>query len=173
MTYQQNAFSESMLILQSYRDQDHDAVWELHNIALNQAGAHAGNGPWDDDLHCIQKVYFDAGGYFVAGLLENVIVAMGALKRSDQVRGEIKRMRVHLDFQRRGFGQQILDHLENRARNLGISQLHLDTTSGQTPAIAFYRKNGYMESHNEIGHRFTLIFFEKFLQFPPVKPAPF
>ncbi len=107
------------LLVRCYRDDDHDAVWELHNLALDSVGTHGGNGPWDDDLHLIPSVYIDAAGEFLVGLVEGDIVAIGGLRQSGPGQGEIKRMRVHPRFQRRGFGREILLRLENRARELG------------------------------------------------------
>ena len=47
-----------MMEVRRYRAGDHDAVWDLHNVALNEVGAHMGNGPWDDDLHHIEADTF-------------------------------------------------------------------------------------------------------------------
>jgi len=41
------------------------------------------------------------------GLVLGRIVAMGAFRRTDSHRAEIKRMKVHPDFQQRGFRQII------------------------------------------------------------------
>jgi ribosomal protein S18 acetylase RimI-like enzyme len=49
-------------------------------------------------------------------------------------------MRVHPDFQGRGFGQTILEALEARARGLGYSILHLETSVLQLAAQKLYRK---------------------------------
>src|SRR5438309_8541696 len=98
----------------------------LHNDALMATGAHAGSGPWDDDLRNIVEHYINLGGIFLVGVLEENLVAMGALKRVDSTTGEIKRMRVAPDQQRRGYGTAILIALEQRARELGIVRLTLD-----------------------------------------------
>jgi hypothetical protein len=37
-----------------------------------------GNGPWDDDLHAIEKVYLANRGEFLIGVVEGEVVAMGA-----------------------------------------------------------------------------------------------
>ncbi len=134
------------LLVRRYRDDDHDAVWALHNLALDSVGAHGANGPWDDDLHSIPSVYIDARGEFLVGRVDGDIVAIGALRQSGPGQGEIKRMRVHPRFQRWGFGREILFRLENRARELGYETLYLDTTVGQTAAQALYRCHGYMET---------------------------
>jgi ribosomal protein S18 acetylase RimI-like enzyme len=156
-----NVVEAAILEIRRYLVPDHDEVWRLHNEALTDTGAHAGNGPWDDDLHRIEEAYLDAGGEFLVGVLQGRIIAMGALKPSPSDRAEITRMRVHPDFQRRGFGQRVLEELERRARALGKRTLHLDTTEEQTAARCFYEKNGYREIGRERRGGFQFIFFEK------------
>src|SRR5579884_1248208 len=70
---------------------------------------------------------------------------MGALKRTGPERAEIKRMRVHPDYQGRGYGQLLLNELEARARARGYRTLHLDTSILQIPAQKLYEKNGFRE----------------------------
>jgi len=149
------------LRIRRFEDSDRDAVWRLHNAALHDAGAHAGSGPWDDDLHAVRRVYLEQGGEFVVGLLGDELVAMGALRRTGLRRAEIKRMRVAPRHQRRGFGRRMLEHLEHRAAQLGYTQLHLDTTTEQLAAQALYRNHGYRETARERNDRFELIFYEK------------
>ena len=133
-----------MLVLRRYRDSDRGEVRALHHLALESVGD-VGSGPWDSDLDRIEEEYLDAGGEFLVGTHEDRIVAMGALRRTSAERAEIKRMRVHPHFQRRGFGQMVLDALEARAGELGYAHLHLDTTAQQVAAQNFYKKNGYVE----------------------------
>jgi ribosomal protein S18 acetylase RimI-like enzyme len=149
------------LRVRRYQDADHDAVWALHHHALEHVGAHAGAGRWDDDLHAVRRVYLEQHGEFVVGLLEDQLVAMGALRRTSAHRAEIKRMRVAPHVQGRGFGRLILNHLERRAKQLGYKHLQLDTTAGQVAAQALYRRHGYHEIGREQCNQFELIFFEK------------
>ena len=151
------------LRIRRYQDTDHDAVWALHDQALHDVGAHGGAGPWEDDLHAIAEVYLEQGGDFVVGLLEGELVAMGALRHSSAGRAQIRRMRVAPHVQRRGFGRLILEHLEQRARELGYKKPHLDTTTGQLAAQALYRAHGYRETGRERRGQFELVFFEKCL----------
>ena len=150
-----------MLHLRQYREEDHDDVWNLHNIALNEIGAHAGNGPWDDDLHKIEEVYIRHGGEFLIGIINNEIVAMGALKRIDNHCAQITRMRVKPEYYRQGYGRTILIELERRAKELGFSLLHIDTTVQQNPAQKLYEKHGYTEVRRGIIEGFDCIFYEK------------
>lgn len=48
-----------MLSVRRYRPGDRQAVWDLHNLALHDAHAHGGNGPWDADLRAIESSYLD------------------------------------------------------------------------------------------------------------------
>lgn len=150
-----------MMEVRRYRASDHDAVWELHNVALNDIGAHAGNGPWDDDLHHIEAEYIEAGGEFYVGVMDGRIVAMGAIKRLTNTCAEICRMRVHPDFQRRGLGTEMLSALEERAKELGFCSLTLDTTTGQVAAVRMYTNAGYKQVSRGRTLGFEVMAFEK------------
>jgi len=149
--------------IRRYEPADHDAVWALHNLALNRVNAHGGNGAWDNDLYHVGEVYLGGGGEFLVGVLQGRIVAMGALRRADAECAEIKRMRVHPDVQRRGYGSAILHALEARAVELGYRTLSLDTTTRQTAAHAFYRRHGYRDIGRDRYAEFELILYQKSL----------
>lgn len=134
-----------MFTLRRYTSADQEAVEHLHVFAIQQTGAYLGRGPWDDDVYAIEEVYLKKWGEFLIGECDSLFVAMGALKRTSPERAEIKRMRVHPDYQGRGYGQLILDELEARARALGYQVLHLDTSIVQIPAQRLYEKNGFHE----------------------------
>ncbi len=70
-------------------------------------------------------------------------------------------MRVHPDYQGRGFGQIILDELETRARAMGYKTLHLDTSVLQVPAQKLYEKNGFREVGRDIYHQLEVMLYEK------------
>jgi GNAT superfamily N-acetyltransferase len=150
-----------MIEIRRYQASDHEAVCALHKTALLAAGAHFSGGSWDADLDQIQTVYMDNGGEFFLGTLEGRVVAMGALKRTGPGEAQIRRMRVHPDMQRRGFGQAIYNALEKRARELGYSRLHLDTSIVQVAAQRFYLKNGFREFRRGKLGVVDSIFYEK------------
>ena len=149
------------MTIRRYREADHDAVFALHNLALDQVGAHAGNGPWDDDLHHVRELYLDAGGEFLVGEEDGRIVAMGALRRLGAGRAAVTRMRVHPDRHRRGWGRAVLERLEARAVELGFRLLTLDTTVRQTAAQSLYEKMGYVRTGRGTSYGFEVILYEK------------
>ncbi len=150
-----------MFILRRYTSADRESVQYLHVYAIQQVGAYLGRGPWDDDVYAIEDVYLNNQGEFLIGEEDGRFVAMGALKRSSPQRAEIKRMRVHPDYQGRGYGQLILDELEARARALGYRTLHLDTSVLQIAAQRLYEKNGFREVGRDVYRGLEVILYEK------------
>ena len=149
------------LSIRRYQERDHDAVWALHNLALNAVNAHAGNGPWDDDVHHIVEVYLQADGEFLVGERDGQIVAIGGLLRDGEHAAKVRRMRVHPACQRQGYGQAILEALLARAAELGITRLWLDTTRGQVAAQRFYEKNGFQQTGVGQYGAFELLYYER------------
>lgn len=150
-----------MFVLRRYTPADQEAVEYLHVFAIQQTGAYLGRGPWDDDVYAIEEAYLANQGEFLIGEYDGVMVAMGALRRTGLERAEIKRMRVHPNYQGRGFGQVILSELEDRARILGYKTLHLDTSIVQIPAQKLYEKNGFHEVGRDIYQQLEVILYEK------------
>ncbi|MDP2919073.1 MAG: tRNA (adenosine(37)-N6)-dimethylallyltransferase MiaA [Dehalococcoidia bacterium] len=151
------------LKVRRYRDSDRDAVWELHLLGLDQSGTDIGRGPWEDDLQDVAEHYLNDNGEFLVGTVDGRIVAIGGLKKKSETLAEIKRMRVLPDYQRKDFGQAILNALEERAHQLGYRELCLDTTTKQVPAQKLYEKNGFVDSgHWHIGE-LEIISYRKIL----------
>ncbi len=153
----------AMFNIRRYEPSDYQAVWDLHNLALHHIGAHVGNGEWDDDLHNIDAVYSQNGGDFLVGTEDDVIIAMGALKRNSDTHAEIKRMRVHPKHQKRGLGQFILSALEEAAYLLGYKVLELRTTTIQKAAQVLYERNGYTKTGRSEFDPFVVISYQKVL----------
>ena len=79
--------------------------------------------------------------------LGETVVGIAALKQLDERSGEIKSMRTHPDFLRRGVAAALLRHIIAVARARGMKRLSLETGSGPTfePALALYRRNGFLD----------------------------
>jgi putative acetyltransferase len=75
------------------------------------------------------------------------LVAVGALKRLSESHGEIKSMHTAQSHRRKGAGSALLRHIMERARQMGLSRLSLETGSWPyfVPARALYRRHGFVE----------------------------
>lgn len=151
------------LTIRQYKYSDHNQVVELHKHALRVIGAYK-SGEWEKDLQDIEGNYINNKGEFLVGLLDSKVIAMGAIRKISDEIAELKRMRVHPDFQRQGFGQWMLEALEKRAKELGYKRIQLDTTVKQTVAQYLYEKNGYSEIRRETWIIYgEVVFYQKAL----------
>lgn len=74
------------------------------------------------------------------------VAAIGALKVLGGGRGEVKSMRTHPDFLRRGCAAALLEAIIAHARAADLQVLSLETGSGPAfePALALYRRRGFV-----------------------------
>ncbi|WP_281888407.1 GNAT family N-acetyltransferase [Paenibacillus sp. YYML68] len=147
--------------IRSYSPLDHDEVWRVHLLVITEAGVEATHSHYHDILN-IPKNYLQAGGDFLVGVEESgVVIAIGGLFMLESGQAEIKRLRVHPDYQKRGYGQRLLSELEERARERGIARLKLDTLTSQYGAQGMFLKNGYEPKGSARIDGFDVLLYEK------------
>jgi len=78
---------------------------------------------------------------FVVAEINTEIVGCGAIRPIDTTTGEVNRM--YAKYPGKKIGQTILDFLENKALNLGYTNLILETRVKNESAVQFYQKQGY------------------------------
>jgi putative acetyltransferase len=115
-------------------------------LALHLRGMHANSPPGSVfalDLSGLQDprvtVWRVLAGTDLAGI--------GALKALADGSGEIKSMRTHPDYLRRGVAACLLEHIIAESRRGGYWRLSLETGSGPAfePALALYRRRGFAD----------------------------
>jgi len=76
----------------------------------------------------------------------NVLVGCGAIKALDAGHAEIKSMRTAPSHQKRGVASVLLPHILAEARQMGFSQVSLETGSAEffAPAHRLYAKFGFV-----------------------------
>jgi GNAT superfamily N-acetyltransferase len=83
------------------------------------------------------------GASFMIGTLDGVAVACGAIRPYGDSVCELKRMFVTRDSRGKGFARKVLDALEQKAAELGYSEVWLETGYRQLAAIRLYESSGY------------------------------
>ncbi|WP_017901809.1 GNAT family N-acetyltransferase [Pseudomonas asplenii] len=126
------------------REDDMTEPQTLELLALHLSGMHADSPKGNVfalDLSGLRVPEVTLWSAWSAGR----IASIGALKRLPDGNGEVKSMRTHPDFIRRGAATAILDHIILTARARQMRRLSLETGSGSAfePALALYRAKGF------------------------------
>jgi GNAT superfamily N-acetyltransferase len=90
----------------------------------------------------VERLLTDAVAFFVSRTNDEP-AACGGVKLFGSEYGEVKRMYVRPTFRGLGLAQSILDHLEDHARQSGVSLLRLETGIYQEDAIRLYERYGF------------------------------
>lgn len=83
------------------------------------------------------------------------IAGIAALKDLGGRTGELKSMRTHPDFLRRGVAGALLEHIIGVARSRGMTHLSLETGCGPyfDPALSLYRRRGFVDGEEFADYR--------------------
>jgi ribosomal protein S18 acetylase RimI-like enzyme len=154
-----------MLQIRRYQPEDNQAVKELLNVCRPQMDPTGeilrSNQKWGADLNDIEEIYLKNGDYIV-GMEKGKIVAMGGFKRRTPECAEIKRLRIHPDYQRRGYGEIMMLKLMELAAGIGYSEAFLDTLTTNTRAQKLFEKLGFSVSGHEMyAGKFELVCYTK------------
>lgn len=115
-------------------------------LAIHLAGMHADSPPghvFALDLSGLQRPDVTVWSVWLDGR----IAAIGAMRDLGGGMGELKSMRTHPDYLRRGAAAALLRHMIGEARARGMTRLCLETGSGPAfePALALYRQYGFVD----------------------------
>jgi putative acetyltransferase len=113
-------------------------------VARHLAGMHADSPPESVHAFDLSKLK-QPGVTFWTAWLDGGLAGMGALKRLDAEKGEIKSMRVADGFLGRGVGRAMLLHITAQAQAMGLKSLWLETGSTPSfdPALKLYESEGF------------------------------
>ncbi|MEE2908297.1 MAG: GNAT family N-acetyltransferase [Planctomycetota bacterium] len=132
---------------------------------LFEAGVYEGQVRINDtgaDIENLEAGYFqDDGrsGFWVAEVPDKVVGMIGVQCVGDEI-AEIRRLRVHDEFRRKGIGASLLDHAVQFCRGNDYVKIVLDVRVERDPAIHLFEKAGFFlaRSRESDGHK-TLDFY--------------
>ncbi|WP_400080450.1 GNAT family N-acetyltransferase [Winogradskyella sp. R77965] len=104
----------------------------------------------DGDEHGFYNQFnsIDTLNHVVIAYLNDKPAGCGAFKAFNKTSVEIKRMYTSTETRGKGIATQILNELEDWAKELGFSSCVLETGIRQTEAVQFYKKNLYKITPN-------------------------
>jgi len=155
-------------VLRRAEPSDGPELRRLYRAAMRAEGTDPADVPDTDDLSDVESAYVEPGGEFLVVESENETVAMGGLAvDGDDLadgEGELFRIGVDTDHQRRGYGSAILAGLEDAARERGLDRIVLTTARRQEAATEFYPAHGYERMGHERHGEYQLVRFAKSLE---------
>ena len=153
------------LIIREYQNEDHTQIINLHRLVLQKENVYRGVGVWEEDLTDIENVYLNNNGTFLVGLIDKKIIAMAGLLKKDNNTAEVVIMRVHPNYQGKGFGKIVLLKIEQEAKKLRYKELVLETDQRLKNAIHLYLNNGYVFWKEEYLNGFNCFWYRKELNY--------
>ena len=99
-----------------------------------------------DDMHDIQKNYFDSGGDILVTTMNGEIIGTGAIRKLDGDTCELKRLWLLTEYHGLGLGYRMMNELLTIARKRGYKRMQLETDAvAQGRAVEFYKRIGFHE----------------------------
>ncbi|MDN5201872.1 GNAT family N-acetyltransferase [Fulvivirgaceae bacterium BMA10] len=86
--------------------------------------------------------YLNEGTCYI-GILNKEIIGVYVIKEISSGILEIMNIAVKENFQGKGYGKKLIDHVIDLAREKGFKQLHIGTGNSSIDQLAFYQKCGF------------------------------
>lgn len=150
----------------SFESKYEKAVLELNEISVKQSeyNGETVQPGWHGDLARIKDEYLESGGAFLLWLDEGKLAGMGGLQRVNDTTANVKRVRVHPDYQRKGLSEEILTEIEKAARRRNYRKLMSNAAKGNLPAERMLRKAGFVAVEEKQFFSVLCTVFEKELK---------
>jgi ribosomal protein S18 acetylase RimI-like enzyme len=131
--------TESSLLIRTFQTEDEDALvalWKMCELTV----------PWNNPHKDIARKLQVQPELFLVGILGNSLIAtvMGGY---DGHRGWINYLAVHPDFRENGYGQEIMNSVETKIREMGCPKINLQIRTGNDKIASFYQKLGFTNDH--------------------------
>ncbi len=101
---------------------------------------------FEDELNRLPEMYNTAIGGIVLCKDDVQYVGCAAIRPKKEGNCELKRMWVEEAYKGKGIGEQLLLQCIKLAKDIGYKSILLDTLEHLQPAIALYKKHGFVET---------------------------
>ncbi len=146
------------VVVRTYRPEDQPMVYTLYTdgllagqIAPNDTGA---------DIDNIQEAYFDEPtSHFWVAELQNEVLGMIGVAWDHQHTAEIRRLRVHADWQNTPIGGQLLERALEHCKIHGLLKVVLDTRFDPDSVMDLFDRFGFQHTRSKELHGKDLLEF--------------
>jgi ribosomal protein S18 acetylase RimI-like enzyme len=123
--------------IRKFQSADQDqviALWEACDLLR----------PWNDPVKDIQRKLDRDAELFFVGIHNDKIIA-SVMAGYEGHRGWVNYLAVSPEFQRGGYGRQIMLHAESVLKSLGCPKINLQIRETNLQAMNFYQALGYLD----------------------------
>ena len=99
---------------------------------------------WNDPHKDIQRKLSVQPELFLVGVLDGAIIAT-VMAGFDGHRGWVNYLAVSEKCRRRGLGRMLMQHVENRLKDVGCPKLNIQVRSSNAAVVTFYERLGYAQ----------------------------
>ena len=127
------------MLISPYRTDDEESLvslWQVCELTV----------PWNNPHKDIARKLQVQPELFLVGILDSSLIA-SVMGGYDGHRGWINYLAVHPDFQRKGYGQEIMNSVETRLREMGCPKINLQIRMVNDKIASFYQKLGFTNDH--------------------------
>jgi ribosomal protein S18 acetylase RimI-like enzyme len=100
---------------------------------------------FDIELEHLKKMYSLPEAGIILCKQDSIFIGCVGIRKITHEIAELKRMYVLPSHQRKGIGNELLNHALNFAAKCDYQFVRLDTLSTMEPAINLYKKNGFIQ----------------------------
>ena len=145
--------------IRSFETRDQAACDKLYRAGL--LGGTLAENDSGLDLDDIESVYMKTDGnhFWVAQTGDGTVVGMIGVQHHDEDVGEIRRLRVHPDYRRRGIGSTLIEQALRWCEEHNYLKITLDTFMDREPAIKLFQKFHFRLSRTRVVNGRELHYF--------------
>jgi ribosomal protein S18 acetylase RimI-like enzyme len=151
---------DAPITIRPFRKEDQAACKALYQEAL--LGGKIADNDTGCDMDDVEAAYMKRPGdhFWVAAAPGGVIAGMIGVQHHDEGVGEIRRLRVRLDFRRRGIGAALVETALRFCQERNYLKVTLDTFMEREPAMKLFDKFHFRHSRTrEVGGKELVYFY--------------
>lgn len=124
---------------------DESKIMDLVKSVLSDYGLKTNSNETDKDLSDLENYYYSRNGWFAVIEKDNEIIGSYGIFKIDEKTCELRKMYLLVNYQGQGLGRLMMDDALKRARELGYSEIVLETNKLLDKAISLYVKYEFVQ----------------------------
>jgi len=149
--------SDSPVVIRSFTRADQAACKALYEQGL--IGGKISENDTGLDIDDIEAAYMKDGNHFWVAEADGTVVGTIGVQHHDEGTGEIRRLRVHPEYRRRGIGTALVETAVRFCREQNYLKVTLDTFMERDPAIRLFEQFKFRHYRTKTFGEKELVYF--------------